>query len=79
MLKETIHSIHHYSHLWLLNTLLPKLELLNNEIAMTACSLLYKATIFLTNKNAFILSPKGEIQVLLDDIHYSYTLFGILS
>ena len=79
MLKETIHCIHHYSHLWFLNTLLPKVELLNNEIAMTVCSLLYNATIFLTNKNAFILSPKGEIQILLDDIQYSYTLVGILS
>lgn len=79
MLRETAHSIHHYSHLWLLSTLLPRVELLDSETAMTVCSLLHKATIFFTNKNALILSPKGEIQVLLDDIHYSYTLVGILS
>lgn len=78
MLKETAHSTHHHLHLLLL-TLLPKAELLNSETAMTVCSLLYKATTFLTNKNALILSPKGEIQGLLDDIHYSYTLAGILS
>lgn len=44
---------------WLLNTLLPKLELLNNEIAMTACSLI-KQLFFLQIKCFHSFPKRGD-------------------